>query len=76
MKRAGAHKVLFGTDGPWLHPAVELAKVQALNIGALDRSLILGGNLLRLITPARGARGQMHGPRRRRSMLPVEFVLG
>ena len=26
--RAGAHKVLFGSDGPWLHPGVELAKVR------------------------------------------------
>ena len=71
VKRAGAHKVLFGTDGPWLHPAVELAKVQALNIGALDRELILGGNLLRLI-----ARRPPDGQRRGRSTPPVEFVLG
>ena len=28
VRRAGARKVLFGSDGPWLHPAVELAKVQ------------------------------------------------
>ena len=76
VKRAGAHKVLFGTDGPWLHPAIELAKVQALNIGALDRALILGGNLLRMIVPASGARTRVHGQWRRRSIRPVEFVLG
>jgi predicted TIM-barrel fold metal-dependent hydrolase len=54
VRRAGAHKVLFGSDGPWLHPGVELAKVQALEVSASDRALIMGGNLLRLIdmTPA------------------------
>lgn len=30
VKRAGAHKVLFGSDGPWVHPGVELAKVREL----------------------------------------------
>jgi predicted TIM-barrel fold metal-dependent hydrolase len=49
VRRAGARKILFGTDGPWLHPAVELAKVHALEIAAADRDQILGGNLLRLI---------------------------
>jgi predicted TIM-barrel fold metal-dependent hydrolase len=53
VRRAGAHKVLFGSDGPWLHPRVELAKVQALEISEPDRALILGGNLLRLLGPAR-----------------------
>jgi predicted TIM-barrel fold metal-dependent hydrolase len=47
--RAGARKILFGTDGPWLHPAVELAKVRALELPAADERLVLGGNLLRLI---------------------------
>jgi uncharacterized protein len=28
VKRAGARKILFGSDGPWLHPGVELAKVR------------------------------------------------
>src|SRR5262249_32195047 len=30
VRRAGPAKVLFGSDGPWLHPGVELAKVRAL----------------------------------------------
>jgi predicted TIM-barrel fold metal-dependent hydrolase len=49
VERAGAHKILFGSDGPWLHPGVELAKVYALNLSPPDRALVLGGNLLRLI---------------------------
>jgi predicted TIM-barrel fold metal-dependent hydrolase len=49
VRRAGAHKILFGSDGPWLHPGVELAKVQALPLDARERALVTGGNLLRLI---------------------------
>lgn len=52
VQRAGANKILFGTDGPWLHPAVELAKVKVLNLSPADESLVLGGNFLRLIAPA------------------------
>jgi predicted TIM-barrel fold metal-dependent hydrolase len=48
VKRAGARKVLFGADGPWLHPGVELHKVRMLNLPAHDERLILGGNFLRL----------------------------
>jgi predicted TIM-barrel fold metal-dependent hydrolase len=50
VQRAGAKKILFGTDGPWLHPAVELAKVKALNLQPADERLILGENFLRLIS--------------------------
>ncbi len=53
VRRAGARKILFGSDGPWLHPAVELAKVRALDVSASDRALMLGGNLLRLIGRSR-----------------------
>jgi predicted TIM-barrel fold metal-dependent hydrolase len=53
VKRAGAHKVLFGSDGPWLHPGVELAKIRALELAPQDEQLVLGGNLLRLTARAR-----------------------
>lgn len=49
LRRAGAGKVLFGSDGPWLHPGIELAKVRALKLAAADEALILSGNLLRLL---------------------------
>jgi predicted TIM-barrel fold metal-dependent hydrolase len=52
-RRAGARKLLFGTDGPWLHPAVELSKVRALNLPAEDERLVLGENFLRLISNRR-----------------------
>jgi uncharacterized protein len=53
VQRAGAHKILFGSDGPWLHPGVELAKVHALNLPAEDKRQVLGGNFLRLISRRR-----------------------
>jgi predicted TIM-barrel fold metal-dependent hydrolase len=53
VARAGAHKVLFGSDGPWLHPGLELAKVRALNLSRSEETLILGGNWLRLTSGAR-----------------------
>ena len=52
-QRAGAHKILFGTDGPWLHPAVELQKVFALTTNTKDLQLMLAVNFLRLTNKAR-----------------------
>ncbi|WP_082046283.1 amidohydrolase family protein [Arthrobacter sp. L77] len=53
VARAGAHKVLFGSDGPYLHPAPELAKIHALLLCPEDRELVLRGNVLRLTREAR-----------------------
>jgi uncharacterized protein len=50
-KRAGAGKILFGSDGPWLHPGVELAKVRALHFPPQDERKVLAGNILRLMRP-------------------------
>lgn len=50
IRRAGAHKVLFGSDGPYLHPGVELAKINALKLDVADYALVVGGNLIRLIS--------------------------
>ena len=40
VRRAGAQKILFGSDGPWLHPGVELAKVRALGLSPADEARI------------------------------------
>ncbi len=77
VRRAGASKVLFGTDGPWLHPAVELAKVRALQLPSADEALVLGGNFLRLTGRAR-ARARTRLPRSspsawRLSCIPLEI---
>jgi predicted TIM-barrel fold metal-dependent hydrolase len=56
VRRAGPHKILFGSDGPWLHPAVELHKIRMLGLSPRDEALVLGGNLTRLIRRSRGNR--------------------
>lgn len=57
VQRAGARKVLFGSDGPWLHPGVELAKVRAvsdeLRLAHSEEAQMLSGNFLRLISRVR-----------------------
>lgn len=48
VRRAGPDKFLFGSDGPWLHPGVELEKVRALHLSPGDFRKVVAGNLLRL----------------------------
>ena len=49
IERAGPYKILFGSDGPWLHPALELYKIRLLGLPRCDEALVLGRNLVRLI---------------------------
>jgi uncharacterized protein len=58
VERAGAHKVLFGSDGPWLHPEIELQKVRLLGLLPAAEALILGGNIQRLLAKIRVPRGK------------------
>jgi predicted TIM-barrel fold metal-dependent hydrolase len=53
IKRAGARKILFGSDGPWLHPGLELYKIRLLNLPTTQERLVLGGNLIRLLRNVR-----------------------
>ncbi|HEV7587857.1 MAG TPA: amidohydrolase family protein [Longimicrobium sp.] len=65
VQRAGARKFLFGSDGPWLHPGVELEKVRALGLSPEDERLVTGGNLLRLLARVRvpASRSPVPAPR-------------
>jgi predicted TIM-barrel fold metal-dependent hydrolase len=54
VARAGVHKVLFGSDGPWLHPAVELEKIRVLNLSSEGERMVLATNILRLMSRDRG----------------------
>lgn len=53
VKRAGAGKVLFGSDGPWLHPGLELHKVRLLGLKPEQEAQVVGGNIIRLIRSAK-----------------------
>jgi predicted TIM-barrel fold metal-dependent hydrolase len=59
VRRAGPEKLLFGSDGPWLHPGMELHKIRLLGLAAADEAMVLGGNFLRLIS---GVRAASEGP--------------
>ncbi len=48
FEKAGAEKILFGSDGPWLHPAVELSKIMLLTTNREMLYLMLIQNILRL----------------------------
>jgi uncharacterized protein len=53
IKRGGPRKLIFGSDGPWLHPGVELHKVRLLGLSREDEALVSGGNALRLLRRTR-----------------------
>lgn len=57
VRRAGAHKILFGSDGPWLHPGLELHKIDLLGLAPAARAKVLGGNIQRLL--ANAAQGEV-----------------
>jgi predicted TIM-barrel fold metal-dependent hydrolase len=56
VKRAGPHKLLFGSDGPWLHPGLELHKIRLLGLPPEEEALVLSGNALRLMRNVRSQR--------------------
>lgn len=75
VKRGGARKILFGTDGPWLHPALELEKVRLLKLPEEEERLVMGGNLLRLIGEGDGAAaGRGRGGLSRRAVANSSYV--
>ena len=52
VRRAGPGKILFGSDGPWLHPGLELYKIKLLRLPRESEALVTGANILRLINKA------------------------
>jgi predicted TIM-barrel fold metal-dependent hydrolase len=77
VKRAGARKVLFGSDGPWLHPGLELHKIKLLGLPPEKEALILGGNALRLLRRTRTAGAvRPPAPSAKRSQWPAPVVDG
>ncbi len=64
LRRAGPGKMLFGSDGPWLHPGLELAKIAALGLNAADTAMVVSGNFLRLTRHVRRHKGAIAAPTR------------
>jgi uncharacterized protein len=53
-RRAGPTKIIFGSDGPWLHPGVELSKIYCLKAPAAATERMLSGNILDLLGVKKG----------------------
>jgi predicted TIM-barrel fold metal-dependent hydrolase len=49
VRRGGTGKVLFGSDGPWMHPGLELHKIRLLGLSPRQEARILGGNIASLL---------------------------
>jgi predicted TIM-barrel fold metal-dependent hydrolase len=71
IKRGGARKVLFGSDGPWLHPGLELHKIRLLGLPPDQEALVMGGNILRLLRTARVGRDALEI--KDRSQKPIDY---
>lgn len=66
IRRAGPRKLLFGSDGPWLHPGIELHKIRLLGLPPDEEAFVLGGNALRLLRRALTPRNVQVSERRGR----------
>ena len=49
VRHIGPERILFGTDTPLLDPWVQRAKIEGANLNEEAKSLILGGNMQRLL---------------------------
>lgn len=49
VRRIGSERILFGTDGPGIHPKPEIEKIRILHILEAEKANILGLNAWRLL---------------------------
>lgn len=49
VQKAGADKIIYGSEFPLSHPAVELKKIMLLNLSNQENEKILAGNIRRLL---------------------------
>jgi uncharacterized protein len=63
VRRAGPGKLIFGSDGPQLHPGVELHKIRVLGLPPRAEAMVTGGTLLRLLGPRAPASTSRSGRR-------------
>ena len=74
LATAGPQKILFGSDGPFLNPEVELAKIHALRLSPNAFQAVTAGNWLRLTAMARNRHRSLPLTTRRRSGLGVATI--
>lgn len=48
-RKHGVEKIMFGTDGPWTNPEVEIAHLRSMGFTAEELEGILGGNAARML---------------------------
>lgn len=51
IRRGGPDRLIFGTDGPFLHPGLELAKIKLLGLVPEHFALVTSGTILRILGP-------------------------
>jgi len=51
IERLGADRVVFGSDGPLIHPTIELAKIQVCKLSESDYAKVTCDNIMRLLRP-------------------------
>lgn len=49
VKEIGAHRVLYGSDMPFLDPAFDMARIEYAKISEEDKRLIMGKNAKKLL---------------------------
>jgi uncharacterized protein len=49
IRRVGPGRLIFGSDGPWLHPGLELAKIRLLGLSSAAEDLITGTTIRAII---------------------------
>ena len=71
VRRAGVRKLLFGSDGPWTHPGLELHKIRLLGLPRDEQALVLGVNAMCLLrrTSQRREADLLSMKRRRKAFL-------
>lgn len=53
IERLGAHRVLFGSDGPGCNPKLELQKIKRIGLSDREEQLILHDNIASLLERVR-----------------------
>jgi predicted TIM-barrel fold metal-dependent hydrolase len=53
IRRIGADRVLFGSDGPGCNPALELRKIRRLDLSQSEEQLVLHDNIASILERVR-----------------------